>query len=324
VRLRIDGFTQKDEADLAFGLSQNVDAVAISFVRSADDVLKVRTAIKRLIKSGRFPLLIAKLEKPEAISELDRILDLVDGVMVARGDLGVELPPERVPALQKHIIRTANARAKLVITATQMLESMIQNPLPTRAEASDVANAIFDGTDAVMLSAESASGKYPVQAVQMMDRIVCEAESHFLEWGQEQSMMPYATDDAASMARAAQALANDSNVTAVAVFTMQGQSAWMMSKVRPRVPILAFTPEENAYSRLSMLWGVKPQLVPYVHSLEEMIKYVDAALMAGGDLKAGDQVVLICGFPVGALRPPNMALLHTIGSDQTMKMPKPK
>ena len=185
VRLRIAGFTEKDEADLAFGISQNVDAVAISFVRSSEDVKKVRSAMERLSNGKRLPFLIAKLEKPEALDDLEAILDIVDGVMVARGDLGVELPPERVPALQKHIIQAANRRAKLVITATQMLESMITNPLPTRAEASDVANAIFDGTDAVMLSAESASGKYPIQAVQMMDRIVCEAESHFLEWGKD-------------------------------------------------------------------------------------------------------------------------------------------
>ena len=159
VRIRVAGFTPKDEEDLAFGLQQDVDAVAISFVRSADDVLKVRTAMKRLNKPGRAPLLIAKLEKPEVFKELDRVLEIVDGVMVARGDLGVEMPPETVPVLQKRIIQAANARAKLVITATQMLESMIHNPLPTRAEASDVANAIFDGTDAVMLSAESASGE---------------------------------------------------------------------------------------------------------------------------------------------------------------------
>ncbi len=154
---------RKDEDDLAFGILQNVDAVAISFVRSAEDIKKVRYAMGRFSNGKRQPLLIAKLEKPEAMDNLDSILDDVDGVMVARGDLGVELPPERVPALQKQIIRTANARGKLVITATQMLESMISNPLPTRAEASDVANAIFDGTDAVMLSAESASGKYPVE-----------------------------------------------------------------------------------------------------------------------------------------------------------------
>ncbi len=321
VQLRIAGFTEKDEADLSFGISQNVDAVAISFVRSAEDVRKVRSAMEHLSTGRRVPLLIAKLEKPEAVDDLSAILDVVDGVMVARGDLGVELPPERVPALQKSIIRAANQRARLVITATQMLESMITNPLPTRAEASDVANAIFDGTDAVMLSAESASGKYPVQAVQMMDRIVCEAETHFVEWGKESGMQEaFDANDAASMARAAQALANDKNVTAVASFTMQGQTAWLISKIRPRVPILAFTPQLDTYRRLTFLWGVKPQLVPYANTLEDMLQHVDAALMQ--TVRPGDQVVLVCGFPVGAMRPPNMALLHTVGSDQTMQFPR--
>ncbi|MBI1795025.1 MAG: pyruvate kinase [Chloroflexi bacterium] len=314
VRLRIAGFTEKDEADLAFGISQNVDAVAISFVRSADDVKKVRYAMQRFSNGKRLPLLIAKLEKPEAIDHLDSILDNVDGVMVARGDLGVELPPEQVPALQKLIISKANARAKLVITATQMLESMIMNPLPTRAEASDVANAIFDGTDAVMLSAESASGKYPVEAVQMMDRIVREAESHFDEWGKHfAAVNGFEASDAASMARAAQALANDKNVTAVACFTTQGQTAWLMSKIRPRVPIMAFTPDDVTYRRLAFLWGVRPQRVPFANSLEEMLGYVDSALMRSEVVQSGDQVVLVCGFPVGAVRPPNMALLHTVG-----------
>jgi pyruvate kinase len=171
IRLRISGFTEKDEADLDFGLSQGVDAVAVSFVRTVEDVKKVRYAMERFAHGKRIPLLIAKLEKPEALDNLDAILEIVDGVMVARGDLGVELPPESVPVKQKHIIRTANRRAKLVITATQMLESMISNPLPTRAEASDVANAIFDGTDAIMLSAETAIGKYQVEAAHKMDRI---------------------------------------------------------------------------------------------------------------------------------------------------------
>jgi len=313
VRLRIAGFTEKDEADLEFGLSQGVDAVAISFVRTADDVQKVRYAMERFSNGKRLPLLIAKLEKPEALDNLDAILDIVDGVMVARGDLGVELPPERVPALQKLIIRTANARGKLVITATQMLESMITNPLPTRAEASDVANAIFDGTDAVMLSAESAAGKYPVESVRMMDRIVREAETHFLEWGTEQALQGFDQSDAASMARAAQALANDKNVTAVACFTTQGQTAWLMSKIRPRVPIMAFTPNEDTNRRLAFLWGVRPQRVNFANSLEEMLDHVDAALMRSEVVQMGDQVVLVCGFPVGAIRPPNMALLHTVG-----------
>ncbi len=306
VRLRIAGFTEKDEADLEFGLSLGVDAVAISFVRTADDVKKVRYAMERFSSGKRSPLLIAKLEKPEALDNLNAILEIVDGVMVARGDLGVELPPERVPALQKLIIRTANAR---------MLESMITNPLPTRAEASDVANAIFDGTDAVMLSAETASGKYPVESVRMMDRIVREAETHFMEWGAELTMQGFDQSDAASMARAAQALANDKNVTAVACFTTQGQTAWLMAKIRPRVPIMAFTPNQDTYQRLAFLWGVRPQLVEFANSLEEMLNLVDAALMRSEVVQIGDQVVLVCGFPVGAVRPPNMALLHTVGEN---------
>jgi pyruvate kinase len=316
VRLRISGFTEKDEADLAFGMAQGVDAVAISFVRSAEDVRKVRYAMDRFSKGKRLPLLIAKLEKPEALDNLDAILDIVDGVMVARGDLGVELPPERVPVQQKKIIRIANQRAKLVITATQMLESMINNPLPTRAEASDVANAIFDGTDAVMLSAETAAGKYPVEAVLMMDRIAHEAEHHFLEWGEEQIVSGMEQSDAASMARAAKALANDINVTAVACFTTQGESAWLMSKIRTRVPILGFTPNVDTARRLTFLWGLRPQVVPFANSLEEMLDYVDAALMRSDVVEVGDQVVMVCGFPVGAIRPPNMALLHTVGEER--------
>lgn len=316
VRLRISGFTEKDEADLAFGLAQGVDAVAISFVRTAEDVKKVRYAMERFSNGKRLPLLIAKLEKPEALDNLAAILDIVDGVMVARGDLGVELPPERVPVQQKKIIRLANQRAKLVITATQMLESMITNPLPTRAEASDVANAVFDGTDAVMLSAETAVGKYPVDAVLMMDRIIHEAEHHFLEWGEEQVVSGFEQSDAASMARAAKALANDTNVTAVACFTTQGESAWLMSKIRTRVPIMGFTPNVETACRLAFLWGLRPQVVPFANSLEEMLDYVDAALMRSDVVEVGDQVVMVCGFPVGAIRPPNMALLHTVGEER--------
>ena len=313
VRLRIPGFTEKDEDDLEFGIAQGVDAVAISFVRTVDDVKMVREAMERFSSGKRLPLLIAKLEKPEALDNLNDILDSVDGVMVARGDLGVELPPERVPVQQKHIIRAANMKAKLVITATQMLESMVSNPLPTRAEASDVANAIFDGTDAVMLSAETAAGKYPVESVRMMDRIVREAETHFWEWGAEQRVSGFEQSDAASMARAAQALANDKNVTAVACFTTQGQTAWLLSKIRPRVPIMAFTPDPVTFRRLAFMWGARPQLIPFANTLDEMIAHVDQALMRTEVVQAGDQVVLLCGFPVGAIRSPNMALLHTVG-----------
>ncbi len=321
IKLRIAGFTEKDKADLAFGISQGVDAVAISFVRSADDVKEVRAAIQAFsIGKSIEPLLIAKLEKPEAMTELEAILDIVDGVMVARGDLGVELPPERVPSLQKHIIHSANARAKLVITATQMLESMIQNPLPTRAEASDVANAIFDGTDAVMLSAETASGEYPSEAVAMMSRIVLEAESHFREWGSRQDgRAGLGESDAASMARAANALAKDPEVLALAVFTLQGRSAWLMSKARPAKRILAFTPELETYNQLAFLWGVQPHISKFANSLDEMLADVDAALLTSG-IKSGQQVVLVCGYPVGAKRPPNMALLHIVDQDASVNL----
>lgn len=312
VQLRMSGYTSKDAEDLAFGVAQKVDAVAVSFVRTPDDVAQVREAME-IFASGRpAPMLIAKLERPEAIDNLEEILGLVDGVMVARGDLGVEMPPERVPVLQKYIIQRASTRAKLVITATQMLETMIKNPLPTRAEASDVANAIFDGTDAVMLSAETAAGHYPVETVKMMARIISEAESHFTEWGTELEPGGLGESDAVSMSHAAHALADDRDVTAVAVFTSRGSTAWLMSKVRPATRILAFTPDVQTYRKLAFLWGVYPHLVPFANTLEEMIDHVDSALMETG-IQQGEQVVMVCGFPVGSMRPPNMALLHNVG-----------
>lgn len=313
VRLRISGYTSKDKVDLAFGIAHDVDAVAISFVRTPEDMIQIREEMERFAEGTPAPMLIAKLERPEAIDNLDAILGVVDGVMVARGDLGVEMPPERVPVLQKLIIRKACARAKVVITATQMLESMIHNPLPTRAEASDIANAIFDGTDAVMLSAETASGEYPVESVKIMERIIREAESHSDEWETElERVRGLGESDAASMSRAAHELANDKDVTAIAVFTSQGSTAWLVSKIRPAKRILAFTPNETTYRKLAFLWGVYPQLVPFSNSLEEMIGHVDAALLKSG-VKQGGQVALLCGYPVGAMKPPNMALLHTVG-----------
>jgi len=191
------------------------------------------------------------------------------------------------------------------------LESMVNNPMPTRAEASDIANAIFDGTDAVMLSAETASGHYPLEAVQIMSRIIEEAESHFTEWGTELEPGGLGESDAASMARASHELAQDRDVAAVSVFTVTGSTAWLMSKVRPAKRILAFTPEVQTYRKLAFLWGVYPQLVPFVNTLEEMIRHVDTAMVKSG-IEPGQQVVLVCGFPVGAMRPPNMALLHTV------------
>lgn len=312
--LDIPGFTEKDELDLRFGLEQGVDALAISFIRSAADITHVRQMIQQISpKHEKIPI-IAKLELPEAIENLHEIIHETDGVMVARGDLGVETSPAQVPIIQKKIIQMANHHAKMVITATQMLDSMIHNPRPTRAEASDVANAIFDGTDAVMLSGETASGIYPVEAIKMMDTIVREAESHFSEWG-EQHPIPKepSRDDAVNMTRAACELAHDTNVAAIAVFTQTGKTALLMSKERPRVPIIALTPEFSTYQRMGMLWGVTPFQVPFASTVEEMTAVVDRALLSCTSIEHGQQVVILSGFPVGSFRPPNFSLLHTIG-----------
>ncbi|NLF52253.1 MAG: pyruvate kinase [Leptolinea sp.] len=311
----IPGFTEKDRVDLAFGLEQEVDYVAISFVRSSEDIKIVRRAISEINPERMDTRLIAKLERPEAIADLDAILDTADGVMVARGDLGVETSPQIVPIMQKLIIEAANKKSRQVITATQMLESMMQNPRPTRAEASDVANAVFDGTDAVMLSGETASGAFPIEAVKMMDAIVQEAEAHTNEWGHCHPT-PDALglqDDSYSLARAAKELAHDTDVACIAVFTRGGHTARVMSMVRPDVPVLAFTPDKRTYLRLGLYWGITPFLVPFASTVESMIRTVEEAIFESSLMKAGQQVVLISGFPVGGKRPPNFVLLHTLG-----------
>ncbi len=312
--LEFPSLSEKDIEDLKFGLQQQVDVVAISFVRTAEDVQRVRDVIHQTDPSQSLMPIIAKLERPEAIENLEAILDAADGVMVARGDLAVETSPASVPIIQKKIIEAANRKARMVITATQMLESMISNPRPTRAEASDVANAIFDGSDAVMLSGETASGQYPLEAVEMMARIVKEAEAHFGEWGKCKIELSEPTqDDAVSITRAARELAQDRSVATIAVFTQTGRTALLMSKARPNVPIVAFTPEIATYHRLGLMWGVEPILVPYASNVESMLAHVDNALIASTNVQMGDQVVMISGFPVGAMRPPNFALLHTVG-----------
>ena len=259
---------------------------------------------------------IAKLERPEALENLEAIVEAADGVMVARGDLGVEMSPQAVPIAQKRIIECANRQNRLVITATQMLDSMINNPRPTRAEAYDVANAIFDGTDAVMLSGETAAGKYPVQSVQTMDAIARQAEEFLPRWGHWKGPGdPVGSgDDTLFMTLAARALAHDRDVEAIAVFTMTGRTALLMSKTRPGVPILAFTPVTDIYRRLPMYWGVEAHQVPHAGSVETMLEDVEAVLSSSQLVHPGQQVVLICGYPVGQSCPTNMALLHTVGS----------
>ncbi len=287
VKLDIPALTRKDVEDLAFGLELGIDAVAMSFVRSANDLNLMNQMISLHGGARRPPIVIAKLERPEALDNLEAIVDAADGVMVARGDLGVEMTPEAVPIAQKRIIELANLKGKLVITATQMLESMIQSPRPTRAEASDVANAIFDGTDAVMLSGETAVGKYPVQAVRMMSDIVQRAEEHISQWGRWKGLPEpgECDDDTFFMTMAATELARDRNVAALAAFTESGRTAQILSKERPVAPILACTSNEETYRRLNLYWGVRPIRVQQVSSIAEMLKEVEQALVARRRLK---------------------------------------
>ncbi len=313
-RLDIPGFTAKDAADLEFGLSLGVDAVAVSFVRTPNDIVRVRQAIQKSTSGNPKTPIIAKLERPEALNNLDQIIEEADGVMVARGDLGVEMSPEEVPIAQKRIIQTANRRGKIVITATQMLDSMIQKPRPTRAEASDVANAIFDGSDAVMLSGETATGKYPVQAVRMMGAIIETAEGHLKEWGHWDGMIDCLVegDDTFYVAQATRELAHDTNVTAIAAFTQSGHTALFLSKIRPDVPILAFTPDLRTYQLLNFYWGVSANLVPYVETLEDMITAVEKSMLENQIIDYGQQVIITCGYPILKNHTTNLALLHTI------------
>ena len=312
--LKLKALTEKDLKDLEFGLSLDIDVIALSFVRSAGDINRLREEIKKLNPDRANIPIIAKLEHPVAIKNLHDIIHAADGVMVARGDLGIEMPPESVPIEQKRIISMANKHLCFVIIATQMLESMINNPRPTRAEASDVANAILDGSDAVMLSGETAIGEFPVKTVQMMASIIEQSEEHSGEWGRSTLGLTEDSshDDAVSITRAARELAHDRSVEAIAVFTRSGRTARLMSKARPVVPILAFTPEKRTYQYLSMLWGTAPYLIPHAESIEEMLAYVDSAVLQDTPIEPGQEIVLIAGFPIHSMVPPNLALLHTI------------
>jgi pyruvate kinase len=312
--LDIAALTEKDLADLEFGLNLGVDAIALSFVRSEQDITALRENISRLAPEQVHLPIIAKLERPEALDQLDSIINAADGVMVARGDLGVEMSPEEVPIAQKQIIERANRHARMVITATQMLESMIHNPRPTRAEASDVANAIFDGTDAIMLSGETAVGEYPVQAVGMMDKIACQAEAHVDEWGHWHgpSTVDHPDDDTLYMSLAVRELAQDRKVAAIVAFTMSGRTARYISKTRPAVPILAFTPDPRTYNRLELCWGVTPYIVPQSTTFDGMLADVDTVLKESRLVKPGQLVALTCGYPVATVSPTNLVLIHRI------------
>ncbi len=295
--LSIPALTDKDVEDLLYGAELDVDWVAMSFVRSRDDLLLARHYLAR---AGSQAKLMAKIEKPSAVERFEEILREVDGVMVARGDLGVEMPPEKVPLIQKRLIRASLDAGKPVITATQMLESMIQNPTPTRAEASDVANAIYDGTDAVMLSAETAVGEYPVEAVAMMDRIArsVEADESYQRNMREHYPTPEnTTADAVSLG--ACQMAFNLSAQLIVTFTSSGTTALRVSRNRPAVPILAITPNDRAFRQLTVAWGVVPHMSEDIHSTDEMVAVASRSIQATGVADPGGRFVITAGVPFG-------------------------
>jgi pyruvate kinase len=311
IPVRTPSLTEKDSDDLEFALKNGVDAIAVSFVRTAEDVSLVRN---RVSAHGGETWIIAKLEKPQAIEHLDAILTAADAIMVARGDLGVELPPEQVPAIQKHIIRRATEFRKPVITATQMLESMIENPRPTRAEVSDVANAVYDGTDAVMLSGESAVGKYPVETVSMMARIVVDAERHIkeAEFTDRRMQRRARLSIAETICEATAHASDDLALHAIALFTESGSTARKLSKYHPSAPIYAFSPVEVTINRLNLLWGTTPILCPKINSNEAMVECAEQLLEQGGFVKPREVIAIVAGTRTRS-GSTNFLRLHVMG-----------
>jgi pyruvate kinase len=285
--------TQKDRVDLEHAVRAGVDFLALSFVRHPNDVVEAKAAVAAA--GGDTPV-IAKIEKPEAIEHLDDIINASDAVMVARGDLGVEMMPERVPILQKMIIKRAGALLKPVVTATQMLESMMHAPRPTRAEASDVANAIIDGTDGIMLSGETAAGEFPVEAVETMVRIALETEEFFPPRVRRSQRVE---SDSHAISHAACSITESIDVRCIAAFTRSGFSARIVSKDRPRVPIYAFVADEAIGRRLTLDWGVAPRVINFAADTEALIAVVEAELLRGGEVAPGEAVVIVGGTPMG-------------------------
>ncbi len=308
VQVSVPSLTDKDREDVAFAVDQGLDYLALSFVRRAQDIAELRAMIPKDL------LVVAKIEKDVALNNIESIVRASDAVMVARGDLGVELPFEEVPFAQKRIITLCNRLGRPVITATQMLESMIVNPRPTRAEASDVANAILDGTDAVMLSAETASGQYPRLAVEAMARIVLEIESHPTSRRDDRSMPrdgSVSTEQA--IAAAAAAAVRMLGAPAIIVFTKSGATARVIASHRPNVPILVLTDVERTYRQLALVWGVIPELVPHCETYDDMLKFALEAVERGGLARPDDRVVVTAGVPFDTPGTTNLLKVETVG-----------
>lgn len=314
----LSAVTPRDVDFIKFGVENNVDYIALSFVRLKDDIIKAKSYINQL--GGDIPV-IAKIEKPQAVDNLISIITAADGVMVARGDLGIEISPEQVPIVQKKIIEEANTQRKVVITATQMLESMIVNPTPTRAEASDVANAIMDGTDAVMLSGETAVGSFPTNAVKMMSLIAKNVESSDLY---PANKYPAKTKEIYEMGSQAIASAvirmlSEVEIDGIVAFTRSGFTAKLLSKAKPSVPIIAISDSEKTCKTLSLLWGVFPYLMPFEKDFsEELIRKIDKKLIKETFLRAGDKVIITGGLPHLNIGKTNFIRLHQLGSPGTM------
>jgi pyruvate kinase len=307
-RLSVPALSEKDEQDLRWALRLRADLVALSFVRGPEDAAPVRAIMEEM---GALLPLIAKIEKPQAVDTLPEVVEAFDGLMVARGDLGVELPLEQVPIVQKRAIGLAKEKAKPVIVATQMLESMVSAPRPTRAEASDVANAVLDGADALMLSAETSVGSYPVETVETMARIVLAAERECLAASPSLASVPTTTGGA--IARAAAEVGAIVGATALVAFTMSGETARRLARYRSVIPLLAFTPEQATRSQLALTWGVETFVVPPVMHTDDMVRQVESALLDVGRGQKGDKVVIVAGSPPGAPGRTNALRVHRIG-----------
>jgi len=317
VNVSAPALTEKDEGDLRWALATGADMVAMSFVRSPDDAGLARKIMTDAGRSG-VPL-IAKIEKPEAVQVLPDIVDAFDGIMVARGDLGVELPLEQVPTVQTRAIKLARERARPVIVATQMLESMISSPRPTRAEVSDVAGAVAAGADAVMLSAETGVGAYPIETVATMSRIVVAAEESSLRAEHHLSRMPTTTGGA--IARAAAEVGAIVGAKALVAFTMTGETARRLARYRSSIPLLAFTTDPAIRSQLALTWGVETFIVPTVHHTDEMVHAVDAALVSLNRCAIGDKIVIVAGSPPGSPGKTNALRVHRIGDAIALPYP---
>ena len=298
-----------DLKDLRVMVKEGIDAIAVSFVRSVSDVEQVRSAVHAF--NPALPL-ISKLETSQAIDHLADILAASDGIMVARGDLGVELPTEEVPILQKKLIAEANAQGKPVITATQMLESMTENQRPTRAEASDVANAVFDGTDCVMLSAETSVGKYPIEAVQMMTRIIAKAEEQSLALPRQWKVRAGDLAHELAVAEAGCHAAEQLKAKAIIVFTLSGRAAAEVSKCRSSQPLFAFTPKQDTHQRMNLIWGVHPERIDFVDNPDDLIEKMESQALEKGILKPGDTIVIAAGLPIRDGAPMNFIKVHKV------------